>query len=257
MQNYFQDILQIIRHPKTFAEAIAWGKGIKPFSPDFFFSLICFSLYAVLSAAIIFIAPPEFYSAITGAPIHIEHNLWQILLVSSAGSFFTYMASISVFCAFMLFLSKGRLSLRLPVILVLLPAAYSAIFLLRIHVFFHVLSALIAFVLMFVPAFRKNKSFLAMLYCIFLLSVLFIPFQVMLAIAVFFSLPKMFIALQAAEGLISLFYFVNVGKAMSGLSGSKTAAALIAAVLNVAAFSWSLRMAGIISPNIAQILSLS
>lgn len=258
MKKIFFDFKEMALHPRRFAEKAAQNKNLAPLSTEFTIAFAFFILYSILSSIVLYLSPAESAAAITGAPVNIDSPLWKIITVSLCGALFTVSGSASLLCGIMPFISKGRLSLRLPLLLILVPAAYFIFFIMPgIPSAVRIVLLICAAAGVFVPAFKHKEKFMRLLRCFFAISAVFILFQLVLLIPLCRLSPHMFMFLYFAEGILSLIYFVNFCMAFSGLSAAKASAALITAMTIVYVIIWSAQFSSLIPPDAAQILMMS
>ena len=116
-------------HPRRFAEQSVRNRNISILSADFCAAFTVFILYSILSSVVMYLTPSGSVSALAGVPINMEFPLWKIITVSFCGALFTMAGLASMLCVIIPFISKGRLSLRLPTLLILVPAVYFVFFL--------------------------------------------------------------------------------------------------------------------------------
>ena len=258
MKKIFSDFAEMAIHPRRFAEQAVRNRNISILSVDFCAAFTVFILYSILSSVVMYLTPSGSVSALAGVPVNMEFPLWKIITVSFCGALFTMAGLASLLCVIIPFISKGRLSLRLPTLLILVPAVYFVFFLIPgVPAPVRNILAVSAAAAVFVPAFRKKDDFMRFIYCFFAVSAVFMIFQLLLLVPVCRFSTDIFTFLYILEGILSIIYFVNFCMAFSGLSAAKAAAAIITAVVIVYVIIWSVQFSGLISPEVAQILMLS
>lgn len=264
MNKFFLDLKKLIFHPVLFAEVISsnnisfYGayRGQIPLGGNLLFQFVFCLIYALLSSLTLYFTPSNFLAGSFGINFSVQSPFCLIFFIAFFSSVLTNASIASLSCAYMSFLSKGRLSIRLPLLLVLLPAFFCALLFLSHSLALRVMIIFTALILAFIPAVKNYQQFVGLLYCFFSSMLLWAAFQILLLISIALNLGAFYSAIQFTEAIAMIFYFVCFGKAFYKLSSAKTASAFFSVIIAEGLLFWAISYTGILPHNINNLLML-
>lgn len=244
MRSFLLQTMSLIKKPQATSALLINEKKYY-----FLFSLLVFCVYSILSAFTTFITPSEFYEQITGAQVVKNSGISVYIAAALIGGLFLNFITAAIMTVYTPFITGGKLFLRLPVIMAIIPILYSLPFLSvwQFPFFLKILLILIAFGLTIFIAIKNKAKFFALLYCLLMISTLYILCEFFVMLCVFLSNGEIYSVLQYIFSFVTLFYSVKINNGIFNTSSPKSAVAVISALLFGFVLIFSLQSIGLIS----------
>ena len=254
--DYFYETVSMLKCPKLYSAETSSAMRNFP-GRRFILPVSAFVLCSIIQAAFLVLGGESLIEAYSGLPMAVNSPFYVIFLVGLCSDFFTAFAISSLMSFYLPFLSAGRIPLRLPVVLILIPAAYASLFLIPMPVFCRAIISLLPLAGMSISAKNNRQNFMALLYSVFMLSMPLLAFGLLMVFSAVLESSVLFFIINLVSSLFSLVYLIAFSSGIFKASAAKSFVALLAAGIFIMAYLQLLAFSKIIPPEIAQLIPFS